>query len=69
VGRAAGSQSNYDRWSGYSKVGLFLDKTDPGRPPFSPRIQVFHEYLEQAMASLASENAVVATALHNGSMA
>jgi hypothetical protein len=48
---------------------MFLDKTDTGRPLFSPCIQVFHEYLEQAMASLASENAVVATALHNGGMA
>jgi hypothetical protein len=37
--------------------------------PFFPRIQVFHEYLEQAMAALANENTVVAAALHNGGMA
>jgi hypothetical protein len=34
-----------------------------------PRVQVFHENLEQAMAPLAGENAVVAAALCNGSMA
>jgi len=69
LGQAASSPSNHDRLSGYSKVGLFLDKTDTRRPPFSPCVQVFHEDLEQAMAPLASENAVVATALHNGGMA
>ena len=32
------------------------------------RIKVFHEYIQKAMTPLASEDTIVTTALHNGSV-
>jgi hypothetical protein len=43
--------------------------TTGGAAQFFFRIQVAYEHLEQAMAPFAGENAVVATALRDGSVA
>src|SRR4051812_47997225 len=48
--------------------GRTCNKANLVGPPGLSIIQVFHKYLEKAMATLASENAVLAAALHKGGM-